>query len=101
MGSSLVEIHGILFEKTVELPLLQDQEVIQAFSPHTPQKAFANGIGLRGAIRGSKLYWLLSTSVREKGHLAMIPILFLSVRWDSAIDRGGESFSFTRETTGV
>ena len=47
------------------------------------------------------LYWLLSTSVREKGHLAMIPILFLSVRWDSAIDRGGESFSFTRETTGA
>ena len=47
------------------------------------------------------LYWLLSTSVREKGHLAMIPILFLSVRWDSAIDRGGEWFSFTRENTGV
>src|SRR5205823_3005650 len=35
-----------------------------------------------------RLYWLLSTSVREKGHLAMILILFLSVRWDSAIDRG-------------
>src|SRR5436853_6057496 len=52
-------------------------------------------------VHSGTLYWLLSTSVREKGHLAMIPILFLSVRWDSAIDRGGESFSFTRETTGA
>jgi hypothetical protein len=32
---------------------------------------------------------------------AFIAILFLSVRWDSAIDRGRESFSFTRENTGV
>ena len=27
--------------------------------------------------------------------------LFLMVKWDSANDRGGESFSFTRENTGV
>src|SRR6266581_3283471 len=32
---------------------------------------------------------------------AFIASLFLSVRWDSAIDRGGEWFSFTRENTGV
>ena len=34
--------------------LLDNEEVIQAFSPHTTQKTFANGIGLRGLIRGSK-----------------------------------------------
>ena len=44
---------------------------------------------------------VLSTSARENGHLAIITIHFLTVKWDSAIDRGGESFSFTRETTGV
>jgi hypothetical protein len=32
---------------------------------------------------------------------AVIARLFLSVRWDSAIDPGRESFSFTRENTGV
>ena len=38
----------------MELLLLENEEVIQAFSPHTTQKTFANGIGLRGLIRGSK-----------------------------------------------
>jgi hypothetical protein len=30
-----------------------------------------------------------------------IASLFLSVRWDSAIDPGRESFTFTRENSGV
>ena len=49
----------------------------------------------------AELYWLLGTSVREKAARAFIASLFLSVRWDSVIDRGGESFSFTRENTNV
>ncbi len=27
------------------LPLMQDQQVVQAFLPNTPQKAFADGVG--------------------------------------------------------
>ena len=38
----------------MELLLLENEEVIQAFSPHTTQKTFANGIRLRSLIRGSK-----------------------------------------------
>src|SRR5260370_29831565 len=50
---------------------------------------------------GVCLYGLLRTSVRERGPWAFIASIFLSVRWDAAIDRGGEWFSFTRENTGV
>ena len=54
MGSSLIKVENICIEEAMELLLLDNEEVIQAFSPHTTQKTFANGIGLRGLIRGSK-----------------------------------------------
>ncbi len=38
----------------MELLLLENEVVIQAFPPHTAQKTFANGIRLRGTIRRSK-----------------------------------------------
>ena len=45
MWSSLIEIDHIGFEETMELPLMEDQEMIQAFSPHAAQKTFTDGIG--------------------------------------------------------
>jgi hypothetical protein len=33
---------------------MQDEEVIQAFSSHTPQKAFTDGIRSRSSVRRSK-----------------------------------------------
>jgi hypothetical protein len=39
MRSSLIEIQDICPEEAGELLLMEDQEVIQAFSPHTSQKA--------------------------------------------------------------
>lgn len=54
MRSSLVEVHDIRFEKAVQLLFLEDQEVIQAFSSHTSQKAFTDGIRLWGSVRRSK-----------------------------------------------
>jgi hypothetical protein len=44
MGSGLIEIHTICFEKPRELLLMQDEEVIQTFSPHAPQKTFTHSI---------------------------------------------------------
>ena len=38
----------------MELLLLENEEVIQAFSPHTPQKTFTDRIRLGGSIRCSK-----------------------------------------------
>lgn len=54
-----VEVVYIRIEHALELPLMKDQQVIDAFLPHTSQEALADGVG-------SWLYWLLGTSVREK-----------------------------------
>jgi hypothetical protein len=40
MWSGLIEIDHIGFEEAMELPLVEDQEMIQTFSPHAPQKPF-------------------------------------------------------------
>ena len=45
MRSCLVEVGDIGLEHALELLLLKDQQVVQAFLPHAPQKAFADGIG--------------------------------------------------------
>ena len=51
MGSCLVEVGHIGLEHALELLLLQDQQVIQAFLTNTPQEAFTDGIGSRSVIR--------------------------------------------------
>jgi hypothetical protein len=50
MGSGLIEGDHIGLEKSDELFLVKDQEVIQICSSHTPQKAFTDGICL-GRVR--------------------------------------------------
>jgi hypothetical protein len=45
MRSCLVEGGHIGIEHKLKLLRLKDQQVIEAFSPHAPQKAFADGIG--------------------------------------------------------
>ena len=54
MRSSLIEIQDIGPEEAGESLLMEDQEVIQAFSPHASQKALTDGIGLWRTIRRSK-----------------------------------------------
>ena len=44
MRSSMIEGDHIGLEKSDELFLVKDQEVIQAFSSHTSQKAFTHSI---------------------------------------------------------
>ena len=45
MRSCLVEVGHIRIEHTLELPLMQEQQVVEAFLPHTPHEAFADGVG--------------------------------------------------------
>ena len=93
MRPCLVKVRHIRLEYALELPLLQDQQVVQALLPYTPQKAFADGVGSwrvnrrfeqleatgrrHSAETGSKLavvitnqvlrlYWLLGSSVQKK-----------------------------------
>jgi hypothetical protein len=54
MWSGLIEVHYICVEETVELLLMQDQEVIKAFSPDAAQKALTDGICSWSLIRRSK-----------------------------------------------
>jgi hypothetical protein len=49
-----MKIQDRAFEKPLELLLMKDQKVIQAFSSHAPQKTLTHSIGLRGSIWRSK-----------------------------------------------
>src|SRR5207245_10419973 len=44
MGSGLIEVHGIRHEKPGKVLLMENEEVIQAFSPYAPQKTCAHSI---------------------------------------------------------
>jgi len=50
MWSCLIEIRDIGMQDTMELLLMEDQYVVQALSPDTPQKAFTGRIGARCMI---------------------------------------------------
>ena len=45
MGSCLIEVRHIRIEHALELLLLQNQQMVQAFLPDTSQEALADGIG--------------------------------------------------------
>ncbi len=45
MQSCLVEVGDIGIEHALELPLMQDQQVVEAFLSDTPHEALADGIG--------------------------------------------------------
>jgi hypothetical protein len=49
--SGMVEIGLILLHGPIELLLVQDEEEVEAFTPHTAQKTLANSVGLGGLIR--------------------------------------------------
>jgi len=44
MWSGSIEVRHILIEHPLELLLIENQQVVKAFLPYTPQKAFADGI---------------------------------------------------------
>jgi hypothetical protein len=54
MWPRLIVVHDRGFEETVELFLMQDQEMIKAFSPDTSQKAFTDCVGSWRLVRRSK-----------------------------------------------
>ena len=51
MGSCLVEVDYIRIEHTLELLLMQDEQMIEAFLTNTSQEAFTDGIG-SGSVNG-------------------------------------------------
>jgi hypothetical protein len=54
MRPCLVEVHDILIEDTLELLLMEDQQVVQAFLSYTPHEPLTDGIGSWGMYRRLK-----------------------------------------------
>jgi hypothetical protein len=54
MRSCPIEVRHISIEHPLELLLVEDQEVVEAFFSHTPQEAFADRIGPGSVIRGGE-----------------------------------------------
>jgi hypothetical protein len=52
MRSCLVEVDHIGIEHALELPLMQNQQMIEAFLPHAPQEALTDRIGSWRVIGG-------------------------------------------------
>ena len=51
MRSCLVEVRHIRIEDALELPLMKDQQVVEAFLPHTPHEAFTDRIRSGSVVR--------------------------------------------------
>ena len=51
MGSCLIEVDHIRIEHALELLLMQDEQMIEAFLTNTSQEAFTDGIG-SGSVNG-------------------------------------------------
>jgi hypothetical protein len=58
MESGLIEIDNIRIEKPGELLLMENQEMIQAFAPHTAQKTFADSICPARVRYGVRRTWI-------------------------------------------
>jgi hypothetical protein len=67
MWSGSIEVLDIGVEDTVELLLMQDEQMIEAFTSYTPQEAFTDRIGSRGVIR--RFENLDSTRSRNTGEV--------------------------------
>ena len=85
MRSSLIEVHNVCLEETIELLLMQDQEMIQAFSPHTPKKAFTDGIRSRSPVRRSKHFDAARGSHARKTRPEFAVIIPNQISWFFAI----------------
>jgi hypothetical protein len=56
MGSGLVEVRHIRLEHPLELPLLNNQQMVEACLPYTPQKAFTDRIASGSVLRGREQF---------------------------------------------
>jgi len=51
MRSYLIEVRYVGIEDALELLLMKDQQMVQAFLPHTPQEALTDRIGSGSVLR--------------------------------------------------
>ncbi len=85
MRSSLIEVHHVCLEETIELLLMQDQEMIQAFSPHASQKAFTDSIRSRSSVRCPKHFDATRGSYTRKTRPKFAVIIPNQILWFCSI----------------
>jgi hypothetical protein len=85
MRSSLIEVRHICLEETIELLLMQDQEMIQAFSPHAPKKAFTDSIRSRSSVRCPKHFDATRGSYMRKTRPKFAVIIPNQIVWFCSI----------------
>ena len=51
MGPGVVEVPDVLAQDAAQVPLAEDQDVVEAFPPDAPEEALADGVGPRRARR--------------------------------------------------
>jgi hypothetical protein len=83
MGSGLIEVDDIGFEKPSELLLMQDEEVIETYSPHASQKTFTDSIGparVRYGVRSTLMPLVVATRAKfEPNFRSLSRIRYLGV----------------------
>ena len=83
--SNFIEVHHVCLEETIELLLMQDQEMIQAFSPHASQKAFTDSIRSRSSVRCPKHFDATHGSYTRKTRPQFAVILPYQIVWFCSI----------------
>ena len=95
MGSCLVEGGHVGIEDTVELPLMEDEQVIEALATYTAQEALTDGIGARGVIRGYEHINTTGLGNSREGH-AKFAIVITDEIFRSHAIRGGFAKRYVR-----
>ena len=85
MRPGSVEVVHICIEHAVELPLMQDQQVIEALTPDTAQEALTDGIGTRGIIRSLEKLDATGLGNPREGHSKLAIIITNEVPRSRAI----------------
>jgi hypothetical protein len=73
--SCLVKVVDIGIENPLELPLMENEQMIEAFSPDTAKEALTDSIGSRGVIRSFENLDVTCFRNSRKAHLKLAIVI--------------------------
>ncbi len=90
VGSGQVEVVDILLDDVVKVALTQDQVEVEAFASEAAEEAFADGIGLGGAVESAQ--HLDASACGDSGEGGAVPaVVVVDEEAGSLAERGGFS----------
>ena len=81
MRSCLVKVGDIRIEDVLELLLMQDEQMVEALTPDTPQEAFTDGIGTWTVIRDCEHLNVTRLRNPREGHPKLGIIILDEILW--------------------